>query len=90
MRRGSHRYEPGLTPRPISVEDSRNANLDAILALKAIRQGFGDALPFIIASTGSDGIDMSPASLYEKGCVQEQWHALIFGLWMNLRITVDL
>jgi len=63
------------TAGTVSVKDTGHTNVDAILSLKTICQCFGDTLSFIIASPGTNRIDMTP---------------ILFGLGMNLRVTINL
>lgn len=50
-----------LTSGTVSVEDTRNAHVDAILTLEAVGEGFSDTFTFIIASARADWVDMTPA-----------------------------
>jgi hypothetical protein len=50
-----------LTSGSVSVEDTRNAHVDAVLTLEAICEGFSDTFPFIIASARADWVDVTPA-----------------------------
>ena len=58
---------PEITIRTVGVEDTSHANLDAILTVEAVSQGFGDTLALVVASTGANGVDVTPA----KKCVSE-------------------
>lgn len=50
-----------LTPRAIGVKDTGNTDVDAVLTLETIGQRLCHSLALVVASTGSDRVDMSPA-----------------------------
>ena len=47
--------------RTVRVEDTRNANVDTVLAVEAVGEGLCNALTFVVACTRTDGVDMPPA-----------------------------
>lgn len=57
------------------VEDSGNSDVDAILSLVTVGQGLGDSLAFIVTSSDTDGVDVTP---------------VFFSLGVDFRVTVDL
>ena len=62
----------GLTE---AVEDPCDPDVDSILARVAVREGFGDSLPFVVTCSRTIRVDVSPIRL---------------GLRMYLGRTVDL
>mmetsp|Transcript_16528 Transcript_16528/g.47447 ORF Transcript_16528/g.47447 Transcript_16528/m.47447 type:complete len:288 (+) Transcript_16528:331-1194(+) len=64
----------GVHARSERIENARNANLDVVLVLVRIHHGLGHALALVVASTGSQCVDVSPIG---------------FGLRVNRRVSVD-
>jgi hypothetical protein len=48
------------TSGTVSIKNSRNADVNSILTLKSVSQGFGDTLTLVITSTRADRINMAP------------------------------
>lgn len=58
-----------LVERTVSVEDASNPNINAILAVETVRQGFGYTFAFVVASARADRINVAPAdNLLGRGC----------------------
>ena len=77
----------------VRVENTRNTDINTVLTVVAIGQGFSDTLSFVIACTVTNRVDMTPA----EGDVSEMRQkahtngdTLVFGLRMNLRVSVHL
>lgn len=51
----------GDASRTVGVEDTCNTDVDTVLAMEPVCQGLGDTLTFIVACTGTDGVNMPPA-----------------------------
>lgn len=51
-----------LTARAVGVENASDAYVYAILVLEAVCERLGNALPFIVACTRADGVDVAPAT----------------------------
>lgn len=47
--------------RTVSIKDAGDSNVNAVLAMESVRQSFSYTFAFVIASTGSDGVDVTPA-----------------------------
>ena len=63
--KNSNKYEhkrakSGLE-RTVSIKDPRYSDIDAILMMETVRQGFSDALTLIVTSAYTNGVDMTPA-----------------------------
>lgn len=44
----------------VGVEDARDADLDAVLAMVPVRQRFSDPLALVVARTRTDRVDVAP------------------------------
>jgi hypothetical protein len=49
------------TSRAVCIEDPGNAHIHAVLSVKPIGEGLGNAFSFIVTGPGSDGVHMAPA-----------------------------
>lgn len=45
----------------VGVENASHSHVYTILSLEPVRQSFGDALSFVVTSTGSNRVDVAPA-----------------------------
>ena len=45
----------------VGIENTSDADVNAILAMEAVRQSLGNALALVVAGTRPDRVDMSPA-----------------------------
>lgn len=85
-----------LTAGTIGVEDTGDANVNAILSLEPVCEGFSNTLTLVVTSTRTDGVDMSPAKNKKKKRVSRgrkdviEGYELFFVLRVDLGITVDL
>ena len=59
------RAKSGLE-RTVSIKDPRYSDIDAILMVETIRQGFRDALTLIVTSAYTNGVDVTPASMQNE------------------------
>lgn len=50
-----------LTSGPVSVEDTRNTHVNAVLTLEAVGKGFSNTFAFIVASARTDWVNVAPA-----------------------------
>jgi len=57
------------------VEDTGNSDIDIILPHVTVGEGFGDSFTFIVTSSGTDTVDVTP---------------VVFSLRVLLWVTVDL
>jgi hypothetical protein len=55
--------------RAIRVENTRNADIDVVLAVEAICERLGDALALVVAGARSDGVHVAPAKRQIKWSV---------------------
>ena len=60
--------------RAVSVENTDDTNIDLVFAVVVEKEGFGDALAFVVASSDTDGVDVSTVAL---------------GLGVNVGVAVD-
>jgi len=54
-----------LTSGPISVENTGDTDVNAILPLEAVSESFSYTLPFIITGPRTDGVDVTPTAYDE-------------------------
>ena len=64
-----------MHPRAVGVEDPRDADVDAVLAVVVEEQRLGAALAFVVAGARADRVDAAPVAL---------------GLRVDRRVAVDL
>jgi hypothetical protein len=65
---------PSVHAGSVGVENTRDLDLKAVLAVVVKEQGFGATFAFVVTGTVANGIFMSP---------------IVFGLWMNCGVAVD-
>jgi hypothetical protein len=51
-----------LTPGTIGIENTRDPDIDTVLAVESIGQSLSNTFPFIIASARSDRVHMAPTN----------------------------
>lgn len=49
------------TSGTVRVENTRDTDIDTILTLEAVGEGLGHTLALVVASTGTDRVDVAPA-----------------------------
>lgn len=59
-RKGNQEKAKGLTPGPVSIEDTRDTDINAVLAMEPIGQGLCHTFSLVITSARTDRIHMSP------------------------------
>lgn len=47
--------------RTVRIENARNSDIYAVLSVETVGQGFCNTLPFVVACTRSNWVDMAPA-----------------------------
>jgi len=83
--------EVAPTSRTIGVEDTSHSDVYTILALKSISQRLCNSLPFIIARSDTDWVNMTPAVDFgvrrrsNKGCMIERTSLLAADELLDLR-----
>ena len=56
------RENMGGEKRTVGVEDACDADVDAVLAVVPVGQGFCDPLALVVAGTRADWVDVTPTS----------------------------
>lgn len=82
-------------PLTIGVKNTCHANFYTVLLLEAVRQSFGNALPFIVTCARAYRVDVAPAKEWsQRRMVRERYCLLIFVLrvyfWVTVHFYVEL